>query len=143
MRIALISDIHGNLPALESVLADLDRVGSHDGVFHLGDLVGYGPWPNEVAGLLKERGITGVAGFVSDFTGSHRYILDYLTDEVLSRQPEAVQHFLVQTSILDRLSGSLCDAVLGRGAREQGSQGEFPPAPLPPCSSALAKDGRS
>jgi predicted phosphodiesterase len=62
MRIALISDIHGNLPALESVLADLDRVGSHDGVFHLGDLVGYGPWPNEVVGLLKERGITGVAG---------------------------------------------------------------------------------
>jgi predicted phosphodiesterase len=62
MRIALISDIHGNLPALESVLADLDRGGIHDGVYHLGDLVGYGPWPNEVVGLLKERGITGVAG---------------------------------------------------------------------------------
>jgi predicted phosphodiesterase len=62
MRIALISDIHGNLPALNSVLADLDRGGSHDGVYHLGDLVGYGPWPNEVVGLLRERGITGVAG---------------------------------------------------------------------------------
>lgn len=77
-----------------------------------------------------------IAGFVHDFTGSHRYILDYLTDEVLSRQPEVVQHFLVQTSILDRLSGSLCDAVLGRGTRKQGSQGEIPPAPLSPCFSA-------
>ena len=62
VRIALISDIHGNLPALESVLADLDRRGEHEAVFHLGDLVGYAPWPNEVVALLKARGIQGVAG---------------------------------------------------------------------------------
>lgn len=62
MRFALISDIHGNLPALEAVLAGLDRQGDHDLVYHLGDLVGYGPWPNEVPGLLRERGIQGVAG---------------------------------------------------------------------------------
>src|SRR3954469_20875225 len=61
MIYALISDIHGNLPALEAVLADIDarRV---DAVYHLGDLVGYGPWPNEVVGLLQRRGIPGVAG---------------------------------------------------------------------------------
>lgn len=62
MRLALISDIHGNLPALEAVLADLDRRGDHDAIYHLGDLVGYAPWPNEVVSLLRERGITGVAG---------------------------------------------------------------------------------
>jgi ATP/maltotriose-dependent transcriptional regulator MalT len=51
-------------------------------------------------------------GFVSAFTGSQRYILDYLTEEVLNRQPENVQTFLLHTSILDRLSGPLCDAVM-------------------------------
>jgi LuxR family maltose regulon positive regulatory protein len=49
--------------------------------------------------------------FVRAFTGSHRYVLDYLTDEVLLRQPADRQRFLLQTSILDRLSASLCDAV--------------------------------
>jgi len=52
--------------------------------------------------------------FVSAFTGSHRYILDYLVEEVLQRQPERTQAFLLQTSILIRLSGPLCDAVTGR-----------------------------
>jgi LuxR family maltose regulon positive regulatory protein len=60
-----------------------------------------------------------IVGFVNDFTGSHRYILDYLTDEVLSRQPEEVQRFLLQTSILDRLSGPLCDAVIGASGPEE------------------------
>ena len=53
--------------------------------------------------------------FVKSFTGSHRYVVDYLTDEVLSQQPESVQAFLRQTAILDRLSGPLCDAVTGQG----------------------------
>lgn len=61
MRYALISDIHGNLPALESVLEETDRRGA-DAVYHLGDLVGYAPWPNEVVSLLRERSIPGVAG---------------------------------------------------------------------------------
>ncbi|MDH5466069.1 MAG: LuxR C-terminal-related transcriptional regulator [Candidatus Aminicenantes bacterium] len=51
------------------------------------------------------------SGFIRDFRGDNRYIFDYLMEEVLSRQPEDVQNFLLQTSILDRLSGSLCDAV--------------------------------
>jgi LuxR family maltose regulon positive regulatory protein len=54
-----------------------------------------------------------VAGFIAGFTGSHRYVLDYLVEEVLQRQTEAVQSFLLQTAILDRLSGALCDAVTG------------------------------
>src|ERR687898_222010 len=62
MKYALISDIHANLPALEAVLADIDREAEVDAIYHLGDLVGYAPWPNEVVALLKERGITGIAG---------------------------------------------------------------------------------
>ena len=62
MRYALISDIHANLPALEAVLADIDRQSEVDAIYHLGDLVGYAPWPNEVVALVKERGITGIAG---------------------------------------------------------------------------------
>jgi len=71
-----------------------------------------------IAGLqlaaLAMKGRKDIAGFISAFTGSHRYILDYLTDEVLSRQSEALQSFLLQTSILNRLSGPLCDAVMER-----------------------------
>jgi len=52
-----------------------------------------------------------VAAFIHALTGSDRYILDYLVEEVLKQQPEPVQTFLLQTSILDRLTGTLCDAV--------------------------------
>jgi predicted phosphodiesterase len=62
MRYALISDIHSNLPALESVLADVDDRENVDTIYHLGDLGGYAPWPNEVVTLLRERGIQGIAG---------------------------------------------------------------------------------
>src|SRR5688572_20585138 len=62
MRIALIADIHANLPALEAVLADVSRRRDIDAVYHLGDLVGYAPWPNEVVELLVRRGIMGVSG---------------------------------------------------------------------------------
>jgi len=62
MRYALISDVHGNLPALEAVLADVDARSDLGGVYHLGDLVGYAPWPNEVVAALRERAIPGVAG---------------------------------------------------------------------------------
>jgi len=60
--LVLLSDVHANLPALEAVLTDIDRRGDADAVYHLGDLVGYAPWPNEVVALLDERGIAGVAG---------------------------------------------------------------------------------
>src|SRR5512133_2126565 len=71
-----------------------------------------------VAGLqlaaLSLRGQSDVAGFVAMFSGSHRYILDFLSEEVLDRQPEQVRTFLLETSVLERLSGPLCDAVSGR-----------------------------
>jgi LuxR family maltose regulon positive regulatory protein len=63
---------------------------------------------------LSMRGITDVSGFVRSFTGSNRYILDYLFEEVLNRQPPELQDFLLRTSILERLSGPVCDAVAGR-----------------------------
>ena len=62
MKLALISDIHANLPALEAVLADIDRRDDIATVYHVGDLVGYAPWPNETVALLRARGIVGVAG---------------------------------------------------------------------------------
>ena len=62
MRYALISDIHGNLPALEAVLGDIAARTEIAATYHLGDLVGYAPWPNEVAERLVTAGITGVAG---------------------------------------------------------------------------------
>ena len=61
MRYALISDVHANLPALEAVLADIAARGV-EAVYHLGDLVGYGPWPDETVDLIAARGIAGVAG---------------------------------------------------------------------------------
>jgi LuxR family maltose regulon positive regulatory protein len=59
---------------------------------------------------MKDR--EDIPGFIAAFTGSHHYILDYLTEEVLRRQPENVQTFLLHTTVLDRLCGPLCDALL-------------------------------
>ena len=71
-----------------------------------------------VAGLqlaaLSLRGQADLMGFVAAFSGSHRYVLDYLTEEVLDRQQEELRTFLLETSLLERLSGGLCDAVTGR-----------------------------
>ena len=63
---------------------------------------------------LSLRGQADAARFVADFTGSHRYVLDFLAEEVLEQQGEQVRAFLLETSVLERLSGSLCDAVTGR-----------------------------
>jgi predicted phosphodiesterase len=62
MRYALLSDIHANLPALEAVLADLAGRPDVTAVYHLGDLIGYAPWPNETVAALVTAGIHGVAG---------------------------------------------------------------------------------
>ena len=63
---------------------------------------------------LSLRGRTDAAGFVAAFSGSHRFVLDYLADEVLDGQPGQVRAFLLETSVLERLSGELCDTVTGR-----------------------------
>jgi LuxR family transcriptional regulator, maltose regulon positive regulatory protein len=67
----------------------------------------------QLAGLSL-RGQADVAGFVAAFSGSHRYVLDYLTGEVLEHLDEQVRDFLLETSVLERLSGELCDAVTGQ-----------------------------
>ena len=69
MRYALISDIHANLPALRAVLADIEAR-TVDAIVHLGDLVGYAPWPNETVALLRERGIPGIAGNYDSTVGT-------------------------------------------------------------------------
>ncbi len=74
---------------------------------------------------LEGCGTERTAQFISAFSGSHHYIVDYLFDEVLSRQPDAVREFLLQTSILDRMSVPLCDAMVSWGATEQGSAGDL------------------
>lgn len=75
-----------------------------------------------IAGLqlaaLSMRGRSDPSAFVRQFSGEHRHIFDYLTDEVLARQPADVQGFLLDTSILDRLTADLCDAVSGRAGSQ-------------------------
>jgi LuxR family transcriptional regulator, maltose regulon positive regulatory protein len=72
-----------------------------------------------IAGLqlaaLSMQGREDAPGFIRAFAGDDQYIVDYLVEEVLQRQPERVRRFLLQTSILDRLSGPLCNAVTGQG----------------------------
>ena len=69
-----------------------------------------------IAGLqlaaISMQGHQDTASFIKSFTGSHHFVLDYLLEEVLQQQSESVQTFLLRTSILDRLCGPLCDAVL-------------------------------
>lgn len=71
-----------------------------------------------IAGLqmaaLSMQGREDTASFIEAFTGSHRFVLDYLVEEVLQRQPGHLRNFLLQTSILNGLNASLCDAVMGQ-----------------------------
>jgi LuxR family maltose regulon positive regulatory protein len=61
---------------------------------------------------ISMQGHQDTTSFIKSFTGSHHFVLDYLAEEVLHQQPESVQTFLLHTSILERLCGSLCDAIL-------------------------------
>ena len=69
-----------------------------------------------IAGLqlaaISMRGHQDTTSFIKSFTGTHHFVLDYLVEEVLHRQPENIQKFLLQTSILDRMCGPLCDVIL-------------------------------
>jgi LuxR family maltose regulon positive regulatory protein len=66
--------------------------------------------------------------FVQSFSGSHRYIMDYLTEEIFNQQPAHIQDFLLRTSVLDRLSGPLCDYLLGAELHAGDEQDEPPSA---------------
>jgi LuxR family transcriptional regulator, maltose regulon positive regulatory protein len=68
---------------------------------------------------LSLGGHADINAFVEGFSGSHRYVLDYLAEEVLDRQPEPLRSFLLETSILERLSGPLCAVVTGRADSQQ------------------------
>lgn len=72
-----------------------------------------------IAGLqlaaLSMQGVADLSGFIRAFSGSHRHLIDYLTEEVLVRQPEPIQQFLLQTAVLDRFCAPLCEAVLETG----------------------------
>ena len=87
-----------------------------------------------IAGLqlaaLSLQGHDDPAAFIQAFSGSHRYVIDYLVDEVLRHQPPHIRDFLVQTAILERLCGPLCDALLK-------AEGETAPEALPPSTAIL------
>jgi len=80
-----------------------------------------------IAGLqlaaISIQGRNDTPSLIRSFTGSHRYVLDYLVEEVLEQQSEIVRTFLLQTAVLDRLTGSLCDAVRFGCAEPPGSSG--------------------
>ncbi|MCB0111192.1 MAG: AAA family ATPase, partial [Caldilineaceae bacterium] len=79
----------------------------------------------QVAGLsMRGRTAEERTQFMRMFTGSHRYLLDFLVEEVLARQPAPIQKFLLQTAILDRLSAPLCAAVIETGNPVAGADGE-------------------
>jgi LuxR family maltose regulon positive regulatory protein len=94
-----------------------------------------------IAGLqlaaLAAREHAHPAQYIQAFTGDHRFIIDYLVDEVLERQPAHIKSFLLHTAILDRLCGPLCDAVMGVGSWELGDREESArpnPQPVTPNS---------
>src|SRR5215212_2671177 len=62
---------------------------------------------------LSMQGRDDPAGFIAGFTGDDRYVVDYLVEEVLQGQRDDIRHFLLNTAVLDRLHGALCDAVTG------------------------------
>ena len=76
-------------------------------------------------GLSSIQGQPDTAGFIQSFTGSHRFVLDYLVEEVLQQQSESVQAFLLRTSILDRICGPLCEVVLGEPSLSGGEMLEY------------------
>ncbi|WP_457187097.1 tetratricopeptide repeat protein [Nocardioides sp. P5_E3] len=118
---------------LEVRAADL-RFTTAEATTFLNDLMGLGLQPQHVAALerrtegwatglqlaaLSAAGTADPDGFVEAFAGSHRFVLDYLVDEVLAGQPADVRSFLIDTSVLDDLCGPLCDAVTGRSDGQQ------------------------
>ncbi len=105
------------------------RFTADEAAAYLNDVVGLSLTPADVAALesrtegwiaalqlagLSMQGRDDVTGFIDGFAGDDRYIVDYLAEEVLLRQTRATRDFLLRTSILNRLSGPLCDAVTGR-----------------------------
>jgi LuxR family maltose regulon positive regulatory protein len=85
---------------------------------------------------VQTRGRQDLSEFVESFTGSHRFILEYLVEEVLEQQTPAARAFLLKTSILDRLTGTLCDALLQDTTDERNGTEAVPLSPTPGASSS-------
>lgn len=115
---------------LTELRADDLRFTSEEVAAFLNEAMGLNLQPRDIAALeartegwisglhlaaLSMQGREDTHAFVEAFTGGHQYIIEYLIEKVLSQQPEPVQRFLLQTSILDRLCASLCDALTGQG----------------------------
>jgi LuxR family maltose regulon positive regulatory protein len=120
-----LAGLRGRGELVEIRAADL-RFTADEAAEYLNDVMGLALTAQDVAALegrtegwitaiqlaaLSMQGRDDVAGFIAGFAGDDRYIVDYLAEEVLQRQPEQLRSFLLQTSILSRLSGSLCEAV--------------------------------
>ncbi len=73
----------------------------------------------QLAALSMQGHQDDTARFIQSFSGSHRFVLDYLVEEVLHQQPESVQKFLLQTAVLNQLTGSLCDALTGEAKGQE------------------------
>ena len=101
MRIAVIADIHGNFKALESVLADIEKAGV-DHIVSLGDNIGYGPEPEEVARTLIDRGIDSVLG-------NHELALE--TDTYLQRlNPATRESIMITRKLMSRETTAFCSS---------------------------------
>jgi LuxR family maltose regulon positive regulatory protein len=100
--IAFLNDIMGLELSVEDVIALETRTEGWIAALQMAALSLKGHRPH----------LTTHSAFIQSFAGSHRFILDYLVEEVLEQQPPALQEFLVKTSILERLNGSLCEAIL-------------------------------
>lgn len=95
MKIAILGDIHSNLPALEAVMKEIKNI-SVDAVFFAGDAVGYGPWPGETIDILRETVVAGVLGNhdagivgktdISDYYDAVRYVINWTIDSLTNEQ---------------------------------------------------------
>ena len=83
------------------------------------------------AASLRGQAPARISAFIRDFSGTHRHVLDYLVEEVLHQQSADIQNFLLRTSILARLTGPLCDAVLEAGWPDEGGAAPERPRPSP------------
>src|SRR5215210_7081002 len=120
-----LSRIRARGELLELRASDL-RFGVADAETYLTQIMGLELTPRNISELVRRtegwagglqmaalamRGHADLPGFIADFTGSNRYVMDYLAEEVLARQPDTLRSFLLTTSVLDRMCASLCEAL--------------------------------
>jgi LuxR family maltose regulon positive regulatory protein len=158
-----IARLRGRSQLIELRQTDL-RFSLDEATTFLNQVMGLGLSPDDITALTSrtEGWITGLqmaalalqaavaaygqdieqpASFVQAFTGTNRFVLDYLVEEVLQRQPEQIQSFLLHTAVLERLTGPLCDAVFG--LQDTGWVSDQEDQPLPPVAQVPISDLQS